>query len=214
MTHPRRGSRGRGIVRLAAVRRGGNPVTMPVSTWVEIDLDGFASNLRAVRQLLRHARAQADSSGAGAPATEPEILLVVKADAYGHGAVEMARAAERERVATFGVATLHEGIQLRRAGCRLPVVVLSPLLPSEIGEAVAHELDPTVCDLDFTRALSAAATASGRPLRFHVEIDTGMGRIGVREEEAERYLDQAAALPGLRLASLYTHFPDADAADV
>ena len=186
---------------------------MPVSTWVEVDLDRFASNLRAVRELLLRERAKEPGDGAHA-APEPEILLVLKADAYGHGAVEMAQAAEREGVAHFGVATLHEGIQLRQAGSRLPVVVLSPLLPSEIAEAVAHRLDPTVCDLEFAHALSAAAESSGRPLRFHVEVDTGMGRIGVREEEAEAFLTRAIALPGLRLASLYTHFPDADAEDL
>ncbi|HEY2955835.1 MAG TPA: alanine racemase [Candidatus Eisenbacteria bacterium] len=178
---------------------------MPVSTWVEVDLDRFAANLRAVRERL--------ARGATPPAPQ-EILLVVKADAYGHGAVEMAAAAEREGVSQLGVATLHEGIQLRRAGCRLPVVVLSPLLESEIAEAVGHGLDPTVCDLDFARALSAASASSGRPLRFHVEVDTGMGRIGVREEEAERFLEHATSLPGLRLASVYTHFPDADAEDL
>jgi len=188
-------------------------VPMPVSTWVEVDLDRFASNLRAVRELLLRERAKEPGDGAHA-APEPEILLVLKADAYGHGAVEMAQAAEREGVAHFGVATLHEGIQLRQAGSRLPVVVLSPLLPSEIAEAVAHRLDPTVCDLEFAHALSAAAESSGRPLRFHVEVDTGMGRIGVREEEAEAFLTRAIALPGLRLASLYTHFPDADAEDL
>jgi alanine racemase len=188
-------------------------VPMPVSTWVEVDLDRFASNLRAVRELLLRERAKAPD-GFRASGAEPEILLVLKADAYGHGAVEMAQAAEREGVAHFGVATLHEGIQLRQAGCRLPVVVLSPLLPSEIAEAVAHHLDPTVCDLEFARALSAAAESSGRALRFHVEVDTGMGRIGVRDEEAEAFLTRAVALPGLRLASLYTHFPDADGDDL
>ena len=172
---------------------------MPVSTWVEVDLDRFAANLHAVRSLLR---------------PEQEILLVIKADAYGHGAVEIAEAAEREGVAQLGVATLHEGIQLRRAGCRLPIVVLSPLLPSEIDEAVAHELAPTVPDLDFARALSLAALKSGRPQRCHVEIDTGMGRTGVRDDEAEPFLLSLLELPGLRLASLFTHFPDADAEDL
>lgn len=172
---------------------------MPVSTWVEVDLDRFAANLRAI---------------AGHLGPGPEIFLVVKADAYGHGAVEIAEAAEAEGVAHVGVATLHEGIQLRGAGCRLPVTVLSPLLPSEIEEAVAHALDPTVCDLDFARALSAASAAAGRPLRCHVEVDTGMGRIGVCEDEAEAFLAELVALPGLRLASLYTHFPDADAGDL
>lgn len=172
---------------------------MPVSTWVEVDLDRFAANLRAVQTLVGAQR---------------EILLVVKADAYGHGAVEMAEAAEQAGVTQLGVATLHEGIQLRQAGCRLPIVALSPLLPSEIGEAVAHELDPTVCDLDFARALSEAARAAGRPLRFHVEVDTGMGRTGVREDEAADFLAATTALPGLRLASLCTHFPEADAEDL
>jgi alanine racemase len=169
---------------------------MPVSTWVEVDLDRFAANLAAVR---------------GLEAPGQQILLVVKADAYGHGAVEIAEEAEREGVAHLGVATLHEGIQLRRAGSRLPIVALSPLLPSEIDEAVAHDLSPTVCDLEFARGLSAAAVRAGRPIRFHVEVDTGMGRTGVREDEAEAFLDRVVAMPGLRLASLYTHFPDADA---
>jgi alanine racemase len=177
---------------------------MPVSTWVEVDLDRFASNLRAIRSLL--------ASRPGAPHTD--LLLVVKADAYGHGAVEMAEAGEREGVACLGVATLHEGIQLRQAGCRLPIVALSPMLPAEIDEAIAHELDPTVCDLEFARALSVAAVREGKAVRFHVEIDTGMGRIGVREPEAEEFLAALVALPGLRLASLYTHFPDADSEDL
>ena len=180
---------------------------MPVSTWVEVDLDRFGANVRAVRALVEgHAPAR-DGHSRG-------VLLVVKADAYGHGAVEIAEAAAREGVACLGVATLHEGIQLRQAGCRLPIVALSPLLPSEIREAVAHELDPTVCDLDFARELSAEATRAGRAVRCHVEVDTGMGRTGVGESEAEGFLSAITSLPGLRFASLFTHFPDADAADL
>ena len=183
---------------------------MPVSTWVEVDLDRFAANLRAVRALVGAA-----AGPAGEDASETgRLLLVVKADAYGHGAVEMAEAAGAEGVACLGVATLHEGIQLRQAGCRLPIVALSPLLPSEIQEAVAHGLDPTVCDLDFARALSAEAVRTGRAVRCHVEVDTGMGRTGVREDEAEGFLAAIVALPGLRLASLFTHFPDADGEDL
>jgi alanine racemase len=172
---------------------------MPVSTWVEVDLDRFAANLQAIR---RHA-------GPGR-----EVLLVAKADAYGHGAADMAAAAEREGVSQLGVATLLEGMQLRRAGCRLPIMAMSPLLAGEIPEAVEHGIDPTVCDLDFCRALSDEATHRGRAVRFHVEIDTGMGRTGVHLHEAETFLAEACALPGLRLASVYTHFPDADSADL
>lgn len=187
---------------------------MPVSTWVEVDLDRFSANLRAVRALVG-LDAPGGSAGAG-PVVDPArgLLLVVKADAYGHGAIEMAEAAETEGVTCLGVATLHEGIQLRQAGCRLPIVALSPLLPSEIREAVAHGLDPTVCDLAFARELSAEAVRTGHAVRCHVEVDTGMGRTGVSEREAEGFLGTLAALPGLRLASLFTHFPDADAEDL
>ena len=132
---------------------------------------------------------------------------MVKADAYGHGAVEIAAAAESEGVALLGVATLHEGIQLRQSGVSLPIVVLSPLLSTEIDEAVAHELDPTVHDLHFAEALSQASRWAARPLRCHVEVDTGMGRTGVRE--GVTFLQRLTALPGLRLAGLFTHFPDA-----
>lgn len=174
-------------------------MTMPVSTWVEVDLDRFAANLRAIQERLGPGR---------------EILLVVKADAYGHGAVEMAQAAAKEGAARFGVATLHEGIQLRQAGTTLPILVLSPLLASEIGEAAAHGLEPTVCDLAFADALSAEARSRGRAIRCHVEVDTGMGRIGVAESEAEAFIAALHERPGLRLASVYTHFPDADAGDL
>ncbi len=172
---------------------------MPVSTWVEVDLDRLASNLAQVRTLL----------GPG-----QEILLVVKADAYGHGAVEIAEAAEREGVGHLGVATLHEGIQLRQAGCRLPIVALSPLLRGEMDEAVAHDLAPTVCDYGLARALSEAAVRAGRAMRCHVEVDTGMGRTGLLEDEVEDFLEKILPLPGLRLASVFTHFPDADGEDL
>ncbi len=174
-------------------------MAMPVSTWVEVDLDQFARNLRQVRSLAGSAR---------------EVLLVVKADAYGHGAPEMVEVALEEGVGHFGVATLHEGIQIRRFGCSAPIVVLSPLLPSEAAEAVAHDLAPTVCDLDFARALSRAAQSLGRPARCHVEVDTGMGRVGLREGDAEGFLERLRGMPGLRLVSLFTHFPDADAEDL
>jgi len=172
---------------------------MPVSTWVEVDLDRFAANLRAIRQHIGPGR---------------DVLLVAKADAYGHGAADMAAAAEREGVTQLGVATLLEGMQLRRSGARLPIMAMSPFLAGEIPEAVEHDIDPSVCDLSFARSLSDEAIQAERPVRFHVEVDTGMGRTGVHLEEAEEFLAEACALPGLRLASVYTHFPDADGSDL
>jgi alanine racemase len=171
---------------------------VPFSSWVEVDLDILDSNLDALRRTIGPGR---------------EILLVVKADAYGHGAVEVARAAAARGVRQFGVATLHEGMQLRAAGITEDVWVLSPLLSSEIPQALAHGLELALPSLEFARELSVAALANGRPCRVHVEVDTGMGRTGVDATEAVEFLAAVDALEGLRVGSVYTHFPDADAAD-
>ena len=171
---------------------------MPLATWVEVDLDQIDANLDALQ---------------GRAGAERELLLVVKADAYGHGALEVARSAAARGVRHFGVATLHEGIQLRVGGVTQNVWVLSPLLTSEIPEAVAHHLEPTLPSLEFARELSAESLRAGRATRVHVEVDTGMGRTGIDPEEAAPFLSEVAALEGLRLGSVYTHFPDADARD-
>jgi len=171
---------------------------VPFSSWVEIDLDILDSNFDALRARV---------------GPEREILLVVKADAYGHGAVEVSRAAASRGVRQFGVATLHEGMQLRAAGLSEDIWVLSPLLSTEIPQALAHGLEPTLPSLEFARALSAQALSHGRPCRVHVEVDTGMGRTGVDATEAVDFLTAIDALQGLRVGSVYTHFPDADAED-
>ncbi len=168
---------------------------MPLATWVEVDLDQLDANLDALTERVGPGR---------------ELLLVVKADAYGHGALEVALSAAARGVHHFGVATLHEGIQLRVGGITANVWVLSPLLSSEIPEAVAHRLEPTLPSLEFARELSSESLRARRATRVHVEVDTGMGRTGIDPEEAIPFLSEVAALEGLRLGSVYTHFPDAD----
>src|SRR4029079_15387555 len=116
-------------------------------------------------------------------------------------------------VRQFGVATLHEGMQLRAAGLTEDVWVLSPLLSSEIPQALAHGLELALPSLEFARELSAAALKVGRPCRVHVEVGTGMGRTGVDATEAVDFLAAVDALEALRVGSVYTHFPDADAED-
>jgi alanine racemase len=162
--------------------------------WVEVNLDVFEQNLRAIRDALSH---------------ETRVMLVAKADAYGHGAAPMARAAE-PFVQMFGVATLHEGIELRRAGIRLPILILTPTLEPEIDEVLEHGLMPSVATRAYARKLSEAAVERGLPAGFHVEVDTGMGRAGVGEGEAESFLREVAALPGMSLEGMYTHFPESD----
>jgi alanine racemase len=171
---------------------------LPLATWVEVDLDRFEENLGTLRAAF---------------GTTTDLLLVAKADAYGHGAVEMARAAEGAGVRHIGVATLHEGIQLRASGSRANLWVLSPLLESEIPEAVAYRLEPTLSNLAVARRVSEESLRHGQASRAHIEVDTGMGRTGVDPDEAIDFLEAVHGLEGVRVGSVYTHFPEADAAD-
>jgi alanine racemase len=172
--------------------------SMRFPTWVEIDLDVFEQNLAVIQEAV---------------GASTRILLVVKADAYGHGAVRLALAAE-PRVAMFGVATLHEGIELRAAGVTRPILILSPTLPAEVHEILEYGLVPTVATLEYANRLSEAAMLRGLAAACHVEVDTGMGRAGVFEEAAPDFVKQVAALPGLSLEGVYTHFPESDADDL
>jgi alanine racemase len=170
-------------------------IDMEFPTWVEVDLDRFRRNLGAIRA----------AAGSGR-----RVLLVVKADAYGHGSVEIARNAAAAGVSMLGVATLHEGIELRSAGISLPIVILSPSLLSETDEIIEHRLTPSVSSFEFAERLSARCVAHQVVSRFHVEVDTGMGRTGVGEDEAVEFVERLVGMPNLKLEGLFTHFPDAD----
>ena len=161
-----------------------------------IDLDAVAENVRCFRGIA--------PSGAG-------VMAVVKANAYGHGAVMVARAAVDAGAAWLAVATVDEGCQLRAAGLAAPILVLAPSDPTEAPAAVRAGLTLAVADLDHAAALAVAAGAEPAPV--HVEIDTGMRRFGVPSEAAPALIARIATLPGLRLAGIYTHFATADEAD-
>jgi alanine racemase len=171
---------------------------MEFPTWAEVDLDRFRRNLEAIRAATGGTR---------------QILLVVKADAYGHGAVEIARHAVASGVSMLGVATLHEGIELRGAGISAPIVVLSPALLSEVDEIIEHRLTPCVATLPFAERLSERCQAHQILSRIHVEVDTGMGRTGVNDGEACAFIERLVTLPNLVLEGVFTHFPDADRGD-
>jgi alanine racemase len=165
------------------------------STWVEIDLDALAHNIGEVRSRI----------GAG-----QRILLVVKADAYGHGAVEVARAAVEAGIDMLGVATLQEGIELRQAGIEAPVLILSPPMESETRDIVEYDLACSVPSLGIARALSRICVDRGKTGSVHVEVDTGMGRSGVELDEALPFVTAVGKLPNLSLEGVYTHFPSSD----
>jgi alanine racemase len=165
------------------------------STWVEIDLDALIHNIRAVRSRI---------------GDRPAILLVVKADAYGHGAIEVARVAVSNGVDMLGVATLQEGIELRQAGIDAPVLILSPPMENETPGIVEYDLTCTVPSLSLARSLSRASDARGKRASVHVEVDTGMGRSGVGIDDAVPFVSAVAKLPNLVLEGVFTHFPSSD----
>jgi alanine racemase len=168
---------------------------MEFPTWVEVDLDRFRRNLGAIRAAMGPGR---------------RIMLVAKADAYGHGAVEIARHAVAAGVDVLGVATLHEGIELRASGVGISIVCLSPNPLSEADEIIENRLTPCIANLEFAQQLSGRCVAHNLVSRFHVEVDTGMGRTGVVDTEAVEFVERVSAMPNLKLEGLFTHFPDAD----
>jgi alanine racemase len=163
-----------------------------------IDLEALRANFRAVRGLLR-----------------PGVVLlaVVKANAYGHGSIEVSRALVTAGADALGVAYVEEGILLRRAGLRVPILVMGPI-PPEAAEAVLEQgLAAMVSDLALAERLSSLAAQAGRTVGIHLKVDTGMARLGVSPEEAPAYAAKLARLPGMRLEGLMSHFAEAEADD-
>lgn len=167
-------------------------------TRAEIDLSAIRQNIINVKALLR-------------PGTK--FCAVVKADAYGHGAVEVSREAVRAGADYLAVAVLDEALELRGAGLTLPVLILGYTSPEQYGQVVAAGLTQTIYTLDQAEALDAAARAAGRRAKAHLKIDSGMGRLGVQAEEAVELAAKMAALPGLDLEGAFTHFAKADSLD-
>ncbi|MEM6911221.1 MAG: alanine racemase [Verrucomicrobiota bacterium] len=161
-------------------------------SWVEIDLDALRHNARVAR----------DQAGGNC-----RLMAVVKADAYGHGMVPVARAL-RGLVEGFGVAGLAEGRTLREAGLQETVYLLGPVLPAEREEVVGRGFLPALSSKEEGEAF--AALAKDGPVVAHLKVDTGMGRCGVLEEAAHETWEALARLPGLKIAGLYSHFPSAD----
>ena len=171
--------------------------------WVEIDLKAVRYNFRHIKslahcQLEPHARHDVD------------ILSVVKADSYGHGMVEVAKAIAQEGGRFFAVSNLQEAITLRESGCRHRIILFETTLPEMTGVLVKHDLTPAVCTREFARALDASARRARKVIPVHIKIDTGMGRLGVWHLEAAAFIRDIAQLKNLKVEGLFTHFPVAD----
>ena len=167
------------------------------NTRVLIDLDAVSHNIDAVRQK------------AGVP-----VMAVIKADAYGHGAVPIAHLL-RDKCAFFGVSSMLEALELRRAGIDNPILILGHTPPAAFPEAVRLGIRPAIFRYDDALALSRAAVEAGVTAPFHFALDTGMSRIGFQaSEESADTCVKIAALPGLRAEGLFSHFATADSADL
>ncbi len=163
-----------------------------------VDLEAIRENLRRMQAIL--------------PKTT-ELLAVVKTDAYGHGAVEVAGAVE-DMVAFFAVATADEALELRQAGIHKPVLILGYTHSSYYEELIRQEIRPCVYSYAMAKTMSDVAVRLGQPMRIHIKVDTGMGRLGFLCDDAGmEEAAGAAKLPGIMVEGLFTHFATADEAD-
>jgi alanine racemase len=173
-----------------------SPLNQHDRAWVEINIDAIAHNIRAIQRLLQ-------------PKTA--MMAVIKADAYGHGALQVAHLAQDLGVQYLGVATVLEGVTLRQAGITHPIVILGAAQSRAEIEAIAHwNLEPTLCSTEQAILFSKILTA---PLSVHLKIDTGMSRLGPLWTEGAAFIEQVQQLPQLVITSIYSHLATADDPD-
>src|ERR1700752_3531211 len=164
-------------------------------TWTEIDLNNLAANFNRIKQRVTPAA---------------RVMAVLKANAYGHGAVECAQRLSREGADWFGVALPEEGMQLRAAGIKEPILLLAGFWPGQAAACIQHQLTSVVYRLDMIEALNQAATNAGIVIDVHVKVDTGMGRLGVRFDQLNEFIPGLAQFRNVRIDGVMTHLAAAD----
>lgn len=163
-------------------------------TWVEVDLDAIAANVQTLK----------------ACAPNSMLMAVVKANAYGHGVVQVAKAAVQAGAEWLGVASVEEGMELRRAGITTPCLILGHVQPGQADNVLLYDLRPTVYQMEVVQECSKWARAYRRKMALHVKVDTGMGRVGLPPEQVVAFIKQVNSLPMLEVEGLFTHFAVAD----
>lgn len=164
----------------------------------EIDLDAVRHNFTEIRRRIN-------------PASK--LCAVVKANAYGHGALEVSKVAVECGTDFLAVATVDEGLELRRAGFGLPILILG-LIPHEAARAVVdNDLTQAVADFALAEKISVAAAGLGKVAKIHLKLETGMGRIGIAADKAVALASEISRLPNVELEGLFSHFADADSSD-
>lgn len=167
--------------------------------WVEIDRGAIAHNVGEIKRHLSQ---------------KCQLMAVVKADAYGHGAISVAETALEAGASWLGVATIPEGIQLREAGIEAPILVLGAVNTPEQIQAIAHwRLQPTLCSAKQALIVSETLNQLQKNLTVHLKLDTGMSRLGIPWQEGAEFFQQVSHLPHLQIGSVYSHLATADSPD-
>lgn len=188
------------------------------STVAHVDLAALQANFKAIQNFLAagtadpsHLRRSAASAGQENPRRPvPQVIAVVKANAYGHGAERVALALEAAGAGLLACADIEEGIVLRRAGVGAPILVFGALSVSDLDGLFEFSLTPTISSPAAARAVQAAAAKHSKTLGYHLKIDTGMNRLGFRHDNLRRSLPELLGSPNLRLEAIFTHFATAD----
>jgi alanine racemase len=173
------------------------------ATSAYVDLHALEHNYRAICAYV----------AAPAAAVAPRVIGVVKANAYGHGAVPVARALEAAGARMVACADIEEAMALREGGVSCRILVFGALSLTDLSGVFAHDLTPSVSSPGAARAVQDAARARGARVRYHLKIDTGMNRLGFRHDNIGRMLPDVLAAPNLELEAVYTHFATADVPD-
>ncbi|KUO77771.1 MAG: alanine racemase [Clostridia bacterium BRH_c25] len=169
------------------------------AAWVEVDLDALAHNMREVRRLARK---------------DALVAAVIKADGYGHGAKKIAQTLLDNGANRFAIAVLDEGIELRQAGFKVPILVLGFTDKERAEEIIRNDLEQAVYSWDLAEELSKEASRQGKTAKIHIKVDTGMGRIGLQPDlESVQLIKKISRLPNIAIEGIFTHFAAADAAD-
>jgi len=163
-------------------------------TWVEISLSKLRRNYERIRRLAGHRK----------------VMAVIKADAYGHGAVAVARCLAGCGVNWFGLATVEEALELRSAGIKQPILLLGGLYMSDPADLIEYQITPSVSSTARLGTYAECARRHGRQIEFHLKVDTGLGRLGVPPDRLTAFLEHYRTLDGVRLTGLFTHLASAE----
>ena len=164
-------------------------------TWAEINLSSIDYNFTQVRKII---------------SPRVKIMVTVKADAYGHGLIPVAKRLSCCGADYLGVASIDEGIKLRNAGLKLPILVLGVVLKKDIEPLFKYNLTATVCTRELAASLNRRAAQLGKPANVHIKVDTGMGRIGVLHEDAGSIVKDIRRFKFINIEGIFTHFAFAD----